>query len=141
MKVVIYKSYEKKSTVYYNYGDDYDEVWHNLNTIEEVKEITTEDFEVLTRAINHFNSKANRAYTIGMLEIIEDDEVDSLLSNFKEYEKKELEKAKKMNLEKLEKAKLAKENAEAKKIERLVKKFAKELNLSEEEVRIMLEKK
>lgn len=46
-----------------------------------------------------------------------------------------------MNLEKLEKAKLAKENAEAKKIERLVKKFAKELNLSEEEVRIMLEKK
>lgn len=84
MKVVIYKSYEKKSTVYYNYGDDYDEVWHNLNTIEEVKEITTEDFEVLTRAINHFNSKANRAYTIGMLEIIEDDEVDSLLSNFKE---------------------------------------------------------
>ena len=39
MKVVIYKSYAKSSTVYYNYGDDYEEVWHNFNAIENVLEV------------------------------------------------------------------------------------------------------
>lgn len=140
MKVVIYKSYSKSSTVYYNYGDDYEEVWHNFNAIENVKEVTEEEFEVLKRAVNHFNSKGGRKYTLGLLVVMEDEEVNSLLSDFKEYEKKEIAKAEKLNRERMEKELAAKAKSEAKKHERVVKKFAKELNLSEDEVRIMLAK-
>lgn len=140
MKVVIYKSYAKSSTVYYNYGDDYEEVWHNFNAIENVLEVSDEEFEVLKRAVNHFNSKGNRKYTLGFIEIMEDEEVNSLISNFKEYEKKEIEKAEKLNRERVAKELADKAKADAKKHERTVKKFAKELNLSEDEVRIILAK-
>lgn len=140
MKVVIFKSYSKKEMVHYNYGDDYAETWHNFNAIEEVKEVTLEEFEILKRAVTYFNSKGNRKYTLEIVEIMDDEEVNSLLSDFKEYEKKEIAKEDKLNRERLEKEKLAKEKFEAKKNERAVKKFAKELSLSEEEVRIMLSK-
>lgn len=140
MKVVIFKSYSKKEMVYYNYGDDCEEVWHNFNAIEDVKEVTLEEFEILKRAANYFNSKGNRKYTLEIVQIMDDEEVKSLLSDFKEYEKKEIAKEEKLNRERLEKEKLAKEKSEAKKNERAVKKFAKELSLSEEEVRIMLSK-
>lgn len=140
MKVVIYKSYSKSSTVYYNYGDDYEEVWHNFNAIENVREMTEEEFEVLKRAVNHFNSKTGLKYTLGLFVIVEDEEVNSLLSDYKEYEKKERVKAEKINREKMEKELAVKAKSEAKKHERVVKKFAKELSLSEDEVRIMLAK-
>ena len=141
MKVVILKSYLKNSTVSYNYGDDYTEVWHKFNALEEVKEVTPEDYEVLKRAVNHFNSKRSRDYTLELMEIMEDEEVDSLLSNFKEYEKKEIAKAEKLERERKEKALALKAKSEAKKHDRVVKKFAKELNLSEDEVRVMLANK
>ncbi len=105
-------------------------------------EISDEEFELLTRAINHFNSKGNRKYTLGFIEIMEDEEINSLISNFKEYEKKEIEKTEKLNRERMEKELAAKAKSDAKKHERTVKKFAKELNLSEDdEVRLMLAKK
>lgn len=141
MKVVIYKSYSKSTTVYSNYGDDSDEVWHNFKAIENVKEVTADEFEVLKKAVNHFNAKGGRNYTLGLLEILEDEEVDCLLSNFKEYETKEIVKAEKLHRERLENAKLAKEKAEANKNEKALKKFSKELNLSVEEVRVMLANK
>lgn len=141
MKVVIFKNYSKSYTVSYNYGDDYDDVWHNFNAVESVKEMTEADFEVLKRAINHFNAKANRNYNLGYLVVMEDEEVNCVINDYKVYEKKEAEKAEKLRREKMEKELASKAKSEAKKNERLVKKFAKELNLSEEEVRVMLAKK
>lgn len=141
MKVVIFKNYSKSYTVAYNYGDDYEDVWHNFNAIEGVKEVTEDEFEILKRAINYFNTKGNKNYTIGYFVVIEDEEVESLLKDYKVYEKKESEKAEKLRREKLEKELAVKAKSEEKKHERLVKKFAKELNLSEDEVRIMLANK
>jgi len=140
MKVVIYKSYLKKSTVYFNYGDDCDETWHNFNALEKVKEVTNEEFTVLKNAINYFNSKGNKDYTLGLIVVMEDEELDSLLTDFKSYEKKEIAKAEKLARERKEKELAAKANSEAKKFERTVKKLAKELNLSEDEVRARLMK-
>lgn len=141
MKVVIFKNYSKSTSVICNYGDDYEDVWHNFNAIESVKEITEEDFEVLKRAINYFNSKGNRNYTIGYFVVIKDEEVECLLNDYKLFEKKESEKAEKLRRAKMEKELAVKAKSEEKKHERLVKKFAKELNLSEDEVRIMLANK
>lgn len=142
MKVVIFKCYKKKSEVYYNYGDDYDEVWHNLNAIEEVKEVSNEEFEILRKAVDYFNSNSSKKnYELKIALLVEDDEYNSLLSDFKEYEKKEREKAEKIRRDNEVKALLAKAQAEARKHERVVKKVAKELNLSEDEVREMLAKK
>jgi hypothetical protein len=140
MKVVIFKSYVKKSTVYFNYGDDYDEVWHNFNAIESVKEVTNEEFLVLKNAINYFNTKGNKEYTLGVLVVMEDEELDSLLSDYKAYEKKEIAKAEKLAREKKEKELADKAKSEARKFDRTVKKLAKELNLSEDEVRARLKK-
>jgi protein subunit release factor A len=140
MKVVIFKSYLKKSTVYFNYGDDCDETWHNFNAVENVREVTNEEFVELKNAINYFNSKGNREYTLGLLVVIEDEELDSLLTDFKAYEKKEIAKAEKLARERKEKELAAKAKAEAKKFERTVKKLAKELSLSEDEVRARLMK-
>jgi protein subunit release factor A len=140
MKVVIFKSYVKKSTVYFNYGDDYDEVWHNLNSVESVREVSNDEFVVLKNAINYFNSKGNREYTLGLLVVMEDEELDSLLSDYKAYEKKEIAKAEKLAHERKKKELADKANSEAKKFERTVKKLAKELNLSEDEVRARLKK-
>lgn len=141
MKVVIFKCYKKKVEVYSNYGDDYDEVWHNLNAIEEVREMSYEEFEVLKRAVEHFNSKSKRNYDVNLAVLVEDDELNSLLTDFKEYEKKEIEKAEKLRRDNEAKVLLAKANAEARKHERAVKKIAKELSLSEDEVREMLAKR
>lgn len=138
MKVVIYKSYVRKETVYFNYGDDSKDVWHNFNAVENVREVTLEELVTLRNAINHFNSKANRKYSLGFIEIVEDEEVNSLLADFGEYEKKEIAEAEKLARDKKEKELALKAKSEAKKHERTVKKFAKELNLSEDEVRIML---
>lgn len=142
MKVVIFKCYKKKSEVYYNYGDDYDEVWHNLNAIEEVKDVSGEELEVLRKAVEYFNSNSSKKnYELKLAMLVEDDELDSLLADFKEYEKKEREKAEKTRRDNEAKALLAKAQAEARKHERSVKKIAKELNLSEDEVREMLAKR
>jgi hypothetical protein len=138
MKVVIYKSYGKKETVYFNYGDDSTDVWHNFNAVENVREVTLEELVTLRNAINHFNSKANRKYSLGFIEIVEDEEVNSLLADFGEYEKKEIAEAEKLARDKKEKELALKAKSESKKHERTVKKFAKELNISEDEVRIML---
>ena len=140
MKVVIFKSYVKKSTVYYNYGDDCDEVWHNFNALEGVKEVTNEEFVELKKAINYFNAKGNRDYTLGVFVVMEDEELDSLMTDFKAYEKREIAKAEKLARERKEKELESKAKSEAKKFERTVKKLAKELNLSEDEVRARLTK-
>lgn len=140
MKVVIFKSYVKKSTVYFNYGDDCDEVWHNFNAIENVRDVTDEEFVVLKNAINYFNSKGNKDYTLGVLTVVEDEELDSLLTDFKAYEKKEIAKAEKLARDRKEKELADKAKSDARKFERTVKKLAKELSLSEDEVRARLNK-
>lgn len=140
MKVVIYKSYSKNSTVYSNYGDDYEEVWHNFNAMEDVKEMSQEEFEVLSKAVAYFNSKRNQQYTLGLFVVVEDEELSSLISDYKAYEKKEIARAEKIERERKAKELADKAKSEARKHERVVKKFAKELNLSEDEVRIMLAK-
>lgn len=142
MKVVIFKCYKKKVDVYFNYGDDYAEVWHNLNAIEEVKEVSVEEFETLRKAVDYFNSNSSKKnYELKLAMLVEDDELNSLVADFKEYEKKEREKAEKIRRDNEAKVLLAKAQAEARKHERSVKKIAKELNMSEDEVREMLAKR
>lgn len=140
MKVVIYKSYSKSATLYSNYGDDYEEVWHNFNTMKDIKEMSQDEFSVLTKAVEYFNSKRNHDYTLGLFVVAEDEELTSLISDYKEYEKKEMVKAEKLDRERKAKELANKVKLEARKHERAVKKFAKELNLSEDEVRVILAK-
>lgn len=142
MKVVIYKSYSKESTLFSNYGDDYTDVWCNFNVMKEVREMNEVDFDVLNKAVKHFNlTNKSQEYSLGLFVVADDYEIDSIISSYKIHEEKEILKAAKLEKEKkaLELAKKAK--AEARSYERSVKKFAKELNISEDEVRVMLANK
>ena len=141
MKVVIYKSYSRNSTLYSNYGDDYEEVWHDFNAMKDIKEMSEEEFKVVTKAVEYFNSKRNRNYTLGLFVVMEDEDLSSLITDYKEYEKKEVAKAEKLERERKAKELANKAKTEARKHERAVKKLAKELNLSEDEVRVILAKR
>jgi hypothetical protein len=137
MQVVVLKSYEKRSETTYNYGDDYEVTWHNFKAFESVMELSNEEYSELLRAIALFNSKKKRDYTLQAVVVMEDNEVDLLLSDFRSYEKAELDKAEIARKAKVEEDRLKREQAKA---ERALKKLAKELNLSVEEVRAKLAK-
>jgi hypothetical protein len=142
MKVAILKRYVLRETVYFNYGDDYEDVIHNLSAIEKVKEMSEEEFLTLKKAVSYFNnSDAKRDYVLFLAVVAEDEEYDLLMSDFKAYEKKAEEKMAKARL-KVEAESLArKAKLEASKKERLIKKLMKELNVSREAVNKMLEDK
>lgn len=141
MKVLIFKSYQKNEKVSYNYGDDIEDIWHNFNIVEETREMTLEDFEVLKRAISYFNSKKCSLYKIDAVVVLDDDEFNNLITDYNKYE--ELESSHKIKQEIAQRAKLEadREKLEASKVKRTVKKLAKELNISEDEVLVILAKK
>lgn len=135
MQVVVLKSYEKRFDVSYNYGDDYEAVYHNFNALEKVMELSNDEYNELLRAISYFNSKKNSPYVLKAVVVMEDNEVNDLLSDFRVYEKKEVDKAAKAEEArklKMEEDRLKREKAKA---DRALKKLAKELNLSVEDVR------
>lgn len=140
MQVVVLKSYEKRSETIYNYGDDYEVTYHNFNALEKVMELSDEEYHELLRAIAYFNSKKKVEYRLSAVVVMDDDEVNNLLSDFRTYEKNERAKAEKLEAARLAKAEADRIKREAAKVERNLKKLAKELNLSVEEVRAKLAK-
>lgn len=141
MKVVLYKSYSKNNDVL---DHSTGEVFHNFNDFENVVDISEEDYNVLIRAVDHFNSTSNKKYVLGIIDVTEkedNEELNSLLNDFKNYEKVEAEKYEKMKKEAEDKKLAAKAKSDAKKHERNLKKLAKELNLSVEDVQAMLANK
>ncbi len=140
MQVVVLKSYEKRSETTYNYGDDYEVTWHNFKAFESVMELSNEEYSELLRAIALFNSKKKRDYTLQAVVVMEDNEVDLLLSDFRSYEKAELDKASKAEIARKAQVEADRLKREQAKAERALKKLAKELNLSVEEVRAKLAK-
>lgn len=135
MKVVVLKSYEKRSDVFYNYGDDHEVVYHNFNALEKVMDLSNDEYNELLHAISYFNSKKKTPYVLKAVVVMEDNEVNDLLSDFRSYEKEEaLKAAKAEEARKLkeEQDRLKRDQAKA---ERALKKLAKDLGLSLDEVR------
>lgn len=139
MKVLVIKCYFNKHDVFSNYGDDYVEVWHNLNAIEDVKEVTDEEFEVLQRAVTFFNNKKKNtsSYSLKVVSVPEEEEVKCLVSDLLAFEQRERARIEKENAENALKAMNAKKNSEARKKANAVKKLAKELNLSESDIEML----
>ena len=135
MQVVVFKSYEKRSEIAYNYGDDYEVVWHNFNSLEKVMELSDSEYEELLRAIAFFNSKKKQNYVLKSMIIMEDNEVHQLLSDFRSYEQVEAAKAAKAAEALKTKQDADRIKRETAKVERSLKKLAKDLNLSIDEVR------
>lgn len=141
MKVLVIKCYLSKYDVLSNYGDDYVEIWHNLNVIEDVKDVTAEELDVLNRAVAFFNSrKKNPSYSLKVVSVPEEEEVNCLVSDLLAFEKSERERIEKENAENAAKAINAKKISEAKKKANALKKLAKELNLSESEIEMLKDK-
>lgn len=140
MKIVLFKEYSSKSAEMYNY-DDYTNVWHNFNAFEDVREVTEEELIVLKSALKYFNSNScKNKYVLKILEIVEDKEFNEIISNFRDYEKKEALRRDKLIADNLEADLVRKAKLEATKRKKLVKKLAKDFKLSEEEVIVMLDK-
>lgn len=138
MKAVIFKKTMKRSDVFSNYGDDYSEFVHVTRIAEDMKEVTLEELARLEKAVYLFNS-SRRDYHYEVVTLVEDDEVKALVDDLLEYEVKETAKRERLEKESKAKALEAKIRAEANKKERSLKKLAKELDLSLEEVRKMVE--
>ena len=139
MKVIVLKSYEKREEQYDIYGDAY-EIWHGFNVYEKLYELNADELSELKRAIAYFNLKKSSEYRLVCVVVSEETELDKLLKDFKEYEKEEREKAQKLEvarLAKLEKERIKREESKA---NRALKKLAKEMGLTEDEVRKKLAK-
>lgn len=134
-KVLIVKNYLKTNT-------DYDDTtYHNFHTLEEVKELTNDQLNTLRRAVDHFNRQPKeRDYTINIMSIVDDSELDTLLLDFNTYEETARLKyeAEQKAIQQQQEEKKAK--AKAKALNTKVKSLAKTLNMSEDEVREMLAK-
>lgn len=142
MKAVVLKNYVRRSEVYYNYGDDTVDVWHNFKAIEDVQEISDADLAVLKRAVEYFNrNHPNIGYVLEVVVVAEEAEVKAVISDLLKYEKLASERAEKERAAKEEKSRLSKAELEERKKERTLKKLAKELGVSLEEVRELVKNK
>lgn len=105
------------------------------------KDVDAEEFLVLEKAVTHYNTRNRFPHTLGIIEVLSDDNLEKLVADFKNYEAEETAKQKEIQDEYIRKQALRKsiaaEKAEAKKI----KKLAKELSMTEEQVKELLASK
>lgn len=141
MKVIVFRNYCVKNEVVYSHGDDYSEVWHNFNAIEKTYEIDSNELYELKQAISHFNSYSKTSYKMGIFVVSEDDEVKELISDYKSYLVKAKAKRDREEALHLKNKAEALAKREASKAERELKKMAKTLGISIEELKVKLETK
>ena len=140
-KVWVVKHYVSKSDVFFNYGDDCAEFWHNFKAIEDAKEVSDEEFVQLQRAVELFNKlNAGKKFFLEVVEVLPEDLHEVLVSDLLAYEQKEAKALEARQQEEQRRAREAQALKEAKKKARAVTKLAKELNLPIEEVQKLLDK-
>lgn len=93
MKVAIFKSYEKTGNIvpiHYDNDND-DEIFHFFNVVQEIREMTIDEFKVLNKAISHFNEKtfyenSQIDYILGASIIVDSKELDTLIDGYRKHE-------------------------------------------------------
>lgn len=93
MRVIVFKSYSKRDEVFYNYGDDCEVIWHHFKSVEEVMELTEDEYNELLEAIDYFNKKVKRNYNLQAVIVTDESEIRNLISDFHNYKKEEEELA------------------------------------------------
>lgn len=134
MKVVVYRSYVVSEEMFYNYGDDSETVWHKFNGFEKCYEMDDNELSKLRKAIYLYNSKHSKAdHKLGVFVVCDDDEVNSLLSDYDSYlAKEDARRKREADAYEAKKAE-SKAKRDAKKAERELAKIAEKLNIPLEE--------